>query len=73
MAENKGYTHGGSAGKNFVLLLRSLVNIAAFAAFWYGVYFWAEPVGKVCAISGGILLGLCLAWNLLGPLFHSGK
>jgi drug/metabolite transporter superfamily protein YnfA len=67
---NNEFTHGGSAGKSFVLLLRSLINIAAFAAFWYGIVYWGEPSGRLIAIGGGVLLALCLIWNLYVPIAH---
>ena len=69
------YTHGGSAGKNIGLLLRALLNLIAFGAFWVGllgmttdaVAVPAPPLALMLTLGGGVLCVLLLFVNLLGP------
>ena len=57
------YTHGGSAGKNVGLLLRALLNLIAFGAFWLGllgmttdaVTVPAPPLALALTLGGGAL------------------
>ncbi len=76
MARNNEYTHGGSAGKNIYLLLRSLLNIVAFAALFFGLSPMAKEMGAVSTvitIAGAVLLVVCLWINLIAPYIHRKK
>ncbi len=65
------YTHGGSTWKSFSLLLRGMVNIAAFCGVWIGMlwrdaYDWAHTVFWISAA----VFVLCIVFHLLIPLFR---
>lgn len=64
MKKSNEYTHGGSVGKNLMLLLRSLLNIVAF-----GLLVWSIPAGSMPASLGGAALSaVCLWVNLIQPM-----
>lgn len=69
----QGYTHGGSAGKNLVLLIRAIINIIAFGVLWYGIANSGSDIALVCVIAGGILLAGCIWLNLISPFIHRVK
>lgn len=64
MKRNNEYTHGGSVGKNFVLLFRSLFNIASFAVLIWGITMISLPLST----AGAALTAVCLWANLIHPM-----
>ena len=64
MKRSNEFTHGGSIGKNLLLLFRSLLNVAAFSLLVWGVTVGSLPVSLV----GAALSALCLWINLVQPL-----
>lgn len=82
MARSNEFTHGGSVGKNLVLLLRALLNLISFAALWFGLSQWGADtvlfglpafVPTLCTFGGAGLCVLCLIVNLIGPFAHRVK
>ena len=45
------FTHNGSFGKSFVLLLRSILNIASFGFFWYALTGGEMPLVVVATVA----------------------
>ncbi len=75
MARSNEYTHGGSAGKNIVLLLRALLNIVSYAALFFGLCMM-ETLGTtaiVITVAGAILSVICLWVNLVTPFVNRKK
>lgn len=71
---NNDYTHGGSAGKNLILLFRALANIVAFAAMWYGTAtLESGVVSVICAFGGAALSAVLIYLNLISPFIHRAK
>ncbi|MCQ2436627.1 MAG: hypothetical protein MJ101_06965 [Clostridia bacterium] len=69
------YTHGGSAGKNLILLLRSLINIAGFTALWFGISQLNvdKDIGTICTVAGGIITCFGLWFNLITPIIRKKR
>ncbi len=75
MARSNEYTHGGSAGKNIVLLLRALLNIVSYIALFFGHYMM-ETLGTtaiVITIAATVLFVICLWVNLVTPFVNRKK
>lgn len=80
MPRSNDFTHGGSVGKNLVLLLRALLNIFSFGVFGYGASQFALPtegfvfgLNELCFYGGAVLCLFCLVVNLFAPFAHRGK
>ena len=70
MARSNDFTHGGSVGKNLVLLLRAIVNVIAFFALGYCI---ANGINIAVTLSSATLLVLCVWFNLVYPWIHRKK
>ena len=58
------YTHNGSVWKSLWLLMRSVLNIASFAFFWY-----ALVLANMAVVAGAsALLTFCVLANFIFPL-----
>ncbi|MBR6409863.1 MAG: hypothetical protein IKS35_00545 [Clostridia bacterium] len=78
MGQKSGYTHGGSAGKNFALLFRAVFNLIGVGLLGFGLSMWENPGDfasfPVPAIVGAAVCGIGLVINLIGPFLHrSGR
>lgn len=82
MARSGEFTHGGSDGKNLVLLLRAIPNIIAYALTWFGLGTWlpADPLVSLpegipmcCTIIGAVFTVFLLVVNLITPYTHRVK
>ncbi len=52
------YTHNGSFGKSFGLLVRSVLNVASFGFFWYAASGAQMPfvIGATVALTAMVML-----------------
>lgn len=85
MPRSNEFTHGGSVGKNLVLLLRALLNIVSFTLFGYGaamfgtanpdniLFFNSMLVPNFCLVGGAIMCIFCAVVNLFIPFAHRVK
>lgn len=65
------YAHGGSVWKSLFLLLRGIINLAAFCGVWVGAIFWSvSGWGSTMFWISAVALILCVVFHLLLPLLR---
>lgn len=70
MAERNEFTHGGSVGKNILLLLRALVNVFAFFLLFYCL---GTSAAWYYVLAAAAFAFICLALNLALPFIRRKK